>query len=163
MEWMILITIPLYVLAYLLLVPFFLEVDTTAGIFSFKIYGLAGCKLFVSDNSLFLDINISAWHKKVDLFAPKRQKKNLKKKAPGKKRKIKFGKILGVIKSFKIDKLRLILDSGNEQLNGILFPAFELASHQLRRTIKINFLDRNELELIIENNLARMVWAYLKS
>ena len=164
MEWIILITVVLYIFVYLLFVPFFLEIDTTSGKYSFKIYGIAGARIYISDDTLMLDINITAWHKQIDLFEhKKRQQKVKKKKIKKERRKIYFHKILAVIKSFKIDKLRLIIDSGNEQLNGILFPVFELASYTTGKTLKINFIDRNEFELTLENNLARILWAYIKS
>jgi hypothetical protein len=166
--WIILIAVLLFIFSYLLFASLFIEIDSSAGLYRIRYFGLASRKLYVEDNSLTADFNIIGWHKKIDLFAPKKtvkekaEKKNKEKK---KKKKITYyiRKSLGVIKSFRIKNFRLVIDSGNAVLNGILYPWFYLLGRLSGKTMEINFCNKNELVLKAKSNFARMIWAYLNS
>jgi hypothetical protein len=161
MGWIIAISVISFIFIYLLFASLFIEINSTAGLYRIRFYGLASGRLYLADSSLIADLKIALWHKKIDLFALKKKEKKKEKKT--KKRKIKFRKILGVIKSFKINTFRLLIDSGNARTNGILFPFFYLLSRLSGKTFEINFTDENEISLEIENNIARMLWAYFNS
>ena len=66
------------------------------------------------------------------------------------------------VSSFKVIKLNCAIDTGSNELNGMLFPLFYWVSVKSGKNIMINFNDENKLELKIENNLARMILAYFK-
>ncbi len=68
-----------------------------------------------------------------------------------------------VIKSFKLISLHISIDTGNYQLNGILYPLFFLISFLFKKNISVNFVGKNYLHLILKNNLARLSWAYFSS
>lgn len=52
------------------------------------------------------------------------------------------------------------IDTGNMPLNGIMYPGFFWLSRLTGKTFEINFSDKNELILEIENNLAGLVKAF---
>jgi len=56
-----------------------------------------------------------------------------------------------------------MLDTGDMPLNGILFPWFYLFSRRVNHDVLINFNNENTIKLKIENSIARMLWAYIKS
>ena len=77
-----------------------------------------------------------------------------------KKRLSKWNKILA---TFKVKKLDLSVDTGNNQLNSFLFPVFYLLGFFLKRKIQINYTGNNFLKIILQNNLARLSWAFISS
>lgn len=76
---------------------------------------------------------------------------------------INWRKLRGVLRSFKINKCNVLLDTGDQQLNGILYPVFCMMRYYSGKYFEINFMNRNEVVLEIENSIARMGWAYLKA
>jgi hypothetical protein len=74
-----------------------------------------------------------------------------------------FKKMRLILKSFKIKKCFITIDTGNMPLNGMLFPWIYLLSIYTKKTVMINFSEKNIIILQIENSIARMLWAYFKS
>ena len=54
------------------------------------------------------------------------------------------------------------MDTDNMQVNGIMYPICLLAQNISGRQIGINFVGENIIILKIENNIARIVWAFIK-
>jgi hypothetical protein len=46
------------------------------------------------------------------------------------------------------------------QLNGLLFPLGYWLARRTGRPIDVNFTNNNELVIAIDNNVARLLWAY---
>lgn len=165
MLWLaILIAIFLLVVAYLLFAPLYVEVDSRRGLFRVRFHWLAGARVFLKD-SLYVEINITWWHKTFDLLALQKGKRKEKGKVKGKvkEKKISLEKIKAVIQTFKVKKLELNIDTGDNYLNGILFPWLLLAALRTRRNIEVNFTGENNIVFEIKNNVARMLWAFFKS
>lgn len=91
--------------------------------------------------------------KKEELVTHKKSKRN----------EVSFRKMMRVLGSFKINRCEILIDTGNIQLNAFLFPIFYLLQMKTSKNIQINFIGNNKLIIEIENNLARMSWAYLSS
>jgi len=70
-------------------------------------------------------------------------------------------KVQAVITSFKISKCLITLDTGDMALNGILYPWFLWIGELMSKDISINFCNRNEIVLEIENNFFRVLRAYI--
>ena len=68
----------------------------------------------------------------------------------------------GILKSFRIRKFLISVDTDNMQVNGIMYPICLLAQNISGRQIGINFVGENIIILKIENNIARIVWAFIK-
>ena len=151
------------VFIYLLFAPFFVEIDSVKRLFRIKFHRLASARLIFDESSILLELKTAGWQKKIDLLEIKeKNKKAVVKNEKKKQTKISFQKFLAVLKSFRIRKFFLTLDTGDMQMNGILYPLFVLTSISSGKNITINFLDENKLILQIENNLARIIWAYIK-
>lgn len=163
MWWIIIITCLLMVFIYLLFAPFFVEIDSVKSLFRIRFHRLASARLIFHESSIFIALKIGGWQKKIVLLEIKEKKKKpVVKNEKKKQTKISFQKFLTVLKSFRIRKFILTLDSGDMQTNGILYPLFVLVSISSGKNITINFLNENKLILQIENNLARVLWAYIK-
>ncbi|MDB4905134.1 MAG: hypothetical protein JWQ63_4415 [Mucilaginibacter sp.] len=127
MEWLLIfLLITIAVVSYVLFAPFYLEINTSTGLCSIRFHHLASAKLIISDRSLLIDLWIAGWAKQIDLFAKtvtgkEKSNQSLKKK---KRFKISFNKVKAVVKSFKVTKCYLTMDTGNVELNGVLYPCF---------------------------------------
>jgi hypothetical protein len=138
--------------------------DSSKGFYGIRFHRLASSEIQFSDNSFFLILHIAGWEKRFDLLKQASlQSKKLNKKVIKKRRALSFNKIISVIRSFKIEKFVFSVDTGNMPVNGILFPLFFWLGESSKKQISINFYDENVLKLRVENNLARMIRAYIRS
>lgn len=159
---LVLLFIVLIFFGYLFFAPFYVEINTTIGLYRLRFHRLASASLKVIDSRLITEIKLAGWTKQ--LHSPSIQniskEKKTEKKVKIEKPKISWQKIRKVIKSFRVNKCDISIDSGNMQLNGILYPLFFWISAWSKKNIRINFIDENKIVLEIENNLARLSWAY---
>lgn len=160
--------IVLIVLLYLFFAPFYFEINTTNGLYRIRFHRLASISLKMIDSSLIAEVKIGWWTKQIDLFSIDKnadEKRTVAKKTvkAKKKKKFSFKKIKAVLKSFKISKCSISIDSGDMQLNGILWPVFYLFKVRSGKDFRINFIGENKIVLEVKNNLARMSWAYISS
>lgn len=166
MIWLaIFIIIVFSIAAYLLLAPFYLEIDSKRGLYQIRFHRLASAKFSVANSSLIIDVQVAWWHKRIDLFAikPRVKKVEAVTTQPEKKaRKVSVRKMWRVLKSFKVNKCRVAIDFGDMALDGILFPLFYWWGRWSKKDIAINFTGDNEIVLEIENNFTRMLWAYFR-
>lgn len=169
---LIFICIVCAILCYVFFAPFYLEIDSTEGVFRVRFHTIASVDLKIVDYSLILHIKVIGWTKEIDLLKVKRTSKDkkTKEKKVGKKKeqkkslmKVTPKKIIAVLKSFKINKCEVFIDTGDVQLNGILYPIFYMAGYYSKKNIHINFINENVVRLEIENSVARMSRAYLNS
>lgn len=168
MPWLFyLALIFLAILSYLLFAPIYLEIDTTAGIYGLRLHHLVSGAIILKDYRLKLDLRIAWWKKQFDLFAVKPKKKEPEKIIPAKQksrhRRISFKTIRAIVKTFKVNIFRVNIDTDNVQLNGLLYPAFYAMSRFSGRHMMVNFAGNNEIVIKIENNLARVIRAYISS
>jgi hypothetical protein len=163
---LILLLIVLLVFIYLLVAPFYFEINSDSGLCRIRFHFLASARLRVIESSLILDLKIVGWQKHIDLFAVSdKKKKAVQKKIERRKKKsiMTFRKIWALTKSFRINKCDLSFDSGDMPMNGLLFPLFQWLSILTGKNIRINFWNENKIILEIENNFARIGWAFIKS
>ncbi len=154
-------------IGYFLFAPFFLEINTVGALYRVRFHWLASARLIHTGRSLIVELKIAWWHKTIDLFTQRSKKEKPPHKEVKIKRKrafrISFRKMKAIFKSFKINTVHLTVDTGDMPLNGILYPCIMWLRIYSGKDISINFLDKNEMILEIENNCARMIWAYFKS
>lgn len=165
--WLVLLFILVIISGYLFFAPFYLEINTVEGLYRIRFHRLANVSLKPSNSSIILEVKIGGWRKQIDLFATGTISKGKPVEERTKRRKekwkIPWQKIRGVVASFKVNKCRVLIDFGNVQLNAILYPVFYFVSVYTGKNIQTNFIGKNEIILEIENNLARMSWAYISS
>ena len=166
MTWLlVLLGFVLLLLSYILLAPLYIELDSRKRLFRFRFHRLASARIYLASESLFIDFKIIWWVKTVDLFLP-RKKKDEKVKRKKKRRRMNmksFNKIWAAVKTFKVKKCSVNIDTGDMPLNGIIYPVFVWLSYKTGRTFSINFQDENEIIFVSKNNIARMLWAYTRS
>lgn len=165
MLWLLIfVLVILGVVCYLVFAPFYLEVNNNTGLYCIRFHRLAAARLVVSDGSLKIDLKIAWWRKQISLSATGRKKEKprpVKKEKKQKRVSVSVGMIKAVIRSFKVNKCYLNIDTGDMPMNGILYPCFYALSKLTGKTFKINFLDKNEIILEIENNFARILRAFI--
>ena len=162
MIWLLFILLLLIlVICYLLFAPFYLEVDNIKHMIRVRFHRIISARFIIEDNTAFIKVKFLGWQLKFDLLKPK----NERKKEPHEKRmqsnKISTSKIIAVIGSFKINKFYVTLDTGNYALNARLIPVFYSLGYLINKTVTINFLQKNIFKLEIENNISRILWAYI--
>ena len=152
------------VVAYLLIAPFYLEINTSKDLFRIRFHRLGFARLSI-DDSIVLHWRVFGIGKDIDMLSLRKESNEHKTKKLKKVTKTSttppIYKIVGVVKSFRVNKFSLQLDTGNNELNGFLFPWFVGAGILAHRDLWINFIGRNELVMEIENSALRMMHAYL--
>jgi hypothetical protein len=152
------------ILTYTLFAPFFLELNSETGLLRFRFHRLVSISLIIENESIKVLLKIGIWKKVIGLenrIAKRRQTKKTRSKL--KIGRIPFTKVKAVLKSFKMNKFLINIDTGDMALNGMLYPIFLFIRNYSNRNLGINFVGKNTLILEIENNLGRMIWAYVST
>ncbi|HEV7231367.1 MAG TPA: hypothetical protein VGO45_08575, partial [Bacteroidia bacterium] len=160
---LILLFLVLSIVTYVFFAPFYLEVNTESGLYRMRFHRLTSVSLKLIDNVPIAEIRLAGWKKQIDLSAMSSPQTPKEKKAFAgnkKTRNIPWKKIPGLFKGFQIRKCRVTIDTGDMQLNGMLYPLFYLIGFYGHRDISINFMNENTIILEIKSSLARMSWAY---
>lgn len=152
------------ILIYLLLAPFYFEVNSRDSRCGVRFHRLASARIRLSEASIFLELQVVAWHTTMDLLGGK-ERKTTKENAPKNKKSIRFpvNKVLAVIQSFKISQCHIVINTGDMALNGILFPWLFWVSRTMKKDIRINFNNESEIVFVVENNFYRVLRAYVFS
>jgi hypothetical protein len=163
MNWLLIFLLVLFsLLSYLLFAPFFLELDSEQNIFRIRFHRLASARLVIHHSKLWLIIRVAGWEKEMDLLKRKStHAKRLKEKSLVKKRKIPLEKILRVIKTFRLKKFFLAIDSGDPRLNGFAFALAAIIGKSNDDHLVINYRNQNQLILQVENRIIRVLRAVI--
>lgn len=170
---LVLLTVILSVLCYLLFAPILIEIDSRKGVYGLRFHRMGRAGIAWKQDTVMMQVQVAWWKKEMDLFAMHPRKKSEAAPPSGRQtgrehkkmpdfRKI-AGRITGVIRSFRIRDCYVSIDTGDMPLNGILYPWFSLLARYSGKAIQINFCNEQVIVLKIENSLARMLRAYLKS
>lgn len=165
MIWISFVLIFFFLVFYLLFAPIYLQVDSRRGLIGISFHQLIKARLQLHDRSLFLEMKILGWPKQVDLLAAPVSKKTRVKERSKITRKsgFRFRRWWMVLKTFRTTTCDISIDTGSMPLNGALYPLFYLLSTRTKKSISINFRNENRIILEIQNNLARMVWAFIRT
>ncbi|TKB96821.1 hypothetical protein [Pedobacter cryophilus] len=164
MMWLLLLlSIFTIIFSYLLFAPFYLEANSTVNRLRLRFHKIATAEIQMANRTLFLKIKVAGWKKKIDLLAPttKKEKTEVKKRKTSKSKYFSFSKLKSIINSFKINTCYINLDFENVRWNAALFPVFYGLSRVSKKQFHINFVGQNQINLQIENTMARIIWAYL--
>jgi len=156
MVWLIVISVICVVVAYFLFAPFCIEIDSEKQIFRFKFHSWLELRLVESQNSLFIRLKIFGLTKLWDVFSDNKRPQKKEKFRKPKKSKISKERLIALLKSFKLIKFQLTIDTGDMPTNGLLFPVFYLIKERTHLDVSINFKNYNIFILHTENNLARV-------
>lgn len=173
MIFAIILAVLLGIFIYLLVAPFALLVDSNKMLIQIRLFGIASAQPLIIDNDIVLLIrvfgisfrlNITEKIKSAGAKKKKRKTQDDKHVAPKTKQSKAFQlrKMLNVLRSFRFKVFRLHIDTGDYPLNGLLFPLFFWLSRWSKKDFQVNFDDRNELVMHVENSLARILLAYIR-
>lgn len=158
----IVVSVVLLVLSCLLFAPFYIYIDSVREVYGLRFQRLVSV-YFVTSPSPALDVKIAWWRHSVLL---KGGRGTLPYPAPaGSSRTIPYSlqKVFAVIRSFRVKQCFINIDTGNMQLNGLLYPLLIWLTWRSRKQVQINFTGETEVVVKLQNNLARMAWAWLSS
>lgn len=126
---------------------------------------MVGRAMVEYDEKWSLKVNVLFFHKQWDLekiiFKEKKKRRRVhprKKKKKGKENRL--SKFLNVLKSFRITKWQLAIDTGDTVKNAWLYP-LNFSVHSWNH-LRINFTDENYLVLVIRNTPWKIAYAVLK-
>ncbi len=139
-------------IVYALLVPIDLYINTITNQYYLQIRGFAKASI-EKDNVEIIRIKLRMFFMNFYLYPLKyrgftEKKKIVKNNKTNKK--IDFKKGLQILKSFKIKRFNLEIDTGDYTLNAKLYPVFVFLNYNLGH-FKVNFEDRNQLVLHLQN------------
>jgi hypothetical protein len=163
MFWLILIAVFLGLLAYLLFATLLVEIDTSHQLYSFSIVPVFRISWVVDEFPRHPEITIFGFRKKLNLQAwfKGTAPKETKVRKPSKFR-ISFSKIRSLVRSFRVKKWLVNIDTGDMALNGEMFPLMYALMRMTGKEFYINFFGKNEVVITIENNAFRMLKAIIK-
>jgi hypothetical protein len=149
-------------MVYILFAPLLLEIDTHSDLYRFSIVPVFRVWWVTNDFQNHPEISIFGIRTKFNLSGSQKEKTELKIQKSS-KLKFSFHRFFSVIKSFKIKKCFVNVDTGDMPLNGELYPMMYMLSSITGRTFKINFTGKTEVIITIKNNAFRMLMAYINN
>ena len=154
MLWIVFGILLVLFILYLLFVPLDVVINIAKNQYFVRIRGLAKVALEGHEKE-FLQIKLNTLFTRFYFYPLRKKKKEQKKKIETKSRKRRdfksnFKRGLQVIKSFKVKKLMLDIDTGNCIQNAKLYPAFAFLNHHVG-TFKVNFEGRVNMVLHLQS------------
>lgn len=153
------------VFVYLLFTPIILSIDTISNTYYMRFSGLVKASVLgdkeavlkVKVKILFFHFYIYPFRRNKDIKL-KKTKNNLK---PIKRRKkMRLQKGLRLLKSFKVKRFFLNIDTGDCIANAKLYPVFALLNYK-GGNFNINFDGRNQLILFIQNRPIHIIKSFI--
>lgn len=174
MLWLLFIFLVLIlgVVSYLLFAPVILEIDSTRGILGVRWRGVAWGRVVFFDESFYVSVRVAWWQRRFPLTGGDTQDKKKKKPAKreeglNRKRRKRRGPKewfqigISVLKTFRVTKCNIDIDTGSASTNGMLYPVVWWLARKADSRLSINFEGRNKVELEIGNSLARMAGTFI--
>ncbi len=162
MLYILVLTVFMLLIGFLLFAPIIMCIDTEKELFYIKLKGIV--TIGVEANKLeVIQIKIHTFLKDF-YFYPLRQKEQKKKRLKKLKSKgkstIRMRKVLWVLKSFKVTRFYMNIDTGDYLTNAKLYPLFALLKYRYGR-FNINFDGRVKLLLYLENKPIRILRSFI--
>lgn len=156
------------ILCWILIAPVKLIIDTTHSIYRLKLFYLMTIDFGFFLDKINLDLRSRIFSKRIEIDYWKSYRKRKQNRIhktrnePGSNTRkiISFRKFRKLISSFKVEKFSWKLDTGDYYYNGLLYP-LAFASGYGQKKVEVNFRGENELELVVENRLFRVIRAII--
>jgi hypothetical protein len=146
---------------YLFFAPFYFELNTVKNVFRLRFHHLLSVSL---NPDWGIEVRLAWWRLNISSWKRERsEKKSGPKQVTARKRRMSIDQITALVKSFKVKACHVNLDFGDMQLNGFLYPFFCWLSWRSRKHFEINFIGRTEINIALQNSIARMSWALISS
>lgn len=139
----------------LLFLPIRVQIDTRQGNYGLAWFPLLDIRWMAGTDGGHAEIKICGVRHRItgtdfQLRSSSRSKKETARFRMGPKQ------ALAIIRTFRIKKWRVYIDTGNMALNGQLFPLCYLLGLRTGKKIQVNFLGINEVAITLESNLYRV-------
>jgi len=151
---------------YILFVPIVLCIDSTTNQYYVRAKGLAKASIENHDEELLrINLKVAFLH---FYFFPLRKigikkRKSIKEKNTGKRHKrIGIRTLLRMLKSFKVKRLYLDIDTGNYILNARLYSMVGILNYTIG-SFNINFEGRNQMALHMQNRPIDIIRSFIKT
>lgn len=155
----------------LLWAPLALEIDSKHSVYRLSWWCLFRADVIPVKGDFMIDGQIFFFRKQwsvMELLAKKGDHKGEAKKSLNERKKKKrriplsWKMMKALLRSFKVERFDVSLDTGNVIWNAWLFPLAETLHHALRvkhRGLHISFTGDNRIDLKVTNRAGRMAWA----
>lgn len=159
----IIILLFLSLILYVLLMPMILVVDTNNEQYYIQMKGVARADVIMDDKEIFI-IKLKLFFLKFyihPLKTKKEKKSEITKavKVDKKTKKLSFKTVIRIMKSFKVKKFYINIDTGDCITNSKLYPVFSFLNYQFGG-FHINYKGQNALVLALENRPIRIIKSF---
>ena len=172
MTWIIILGILIIAFTWLLIAPLYLYVSTSESRYEAGLAGIFKVLITMEENGLptltgkifFITFNIPVFKfrkKKIKASTSKKSKKKAR-KLTRKRLRLIMSILWKIIHSFKLRQLKLNIDTTDVIRNAYLIPAFSMA-YRNNIQLSVNYEDKNEFILHLENNLVRIIIKVISS
>lgn len=162
MALMIFLFLLIALLLYVVLAPFYIEVNTHTGLYRVRFQRVASVRV-IMDEDILVEINILGFKKRSAPVFRRQKKPSSGIKASRGSRSVPVRKLANVLRSFKITTCYVLINTGDMKLNGLLYPLFKWLSWQSGQDVAIGFTGYTEINLQVKNSIARMGRAYFRA
>ncbi|MCF8244976.1 MAG: hypothetical protein K9J37_11640 [Saprospiraceae bacterium] len=163
MLWLLaLILLPLVLLLWL---PLELEIDTSHALYRVRWLGIFGFRGVPSDEGWRWFFKVFFWEKEWkpgggQSLLPKKKRPRKPKRVPS-ARKV-WSLVKNLFRAIKVKRIRVNWDTGDYVRNAQLYPLFHSLSKR-KRQLNINFMGKEELEILLQTRLWHIAGAFLRS
>tara|TARA_R110001583_G_scaffold17310_5_gene70163 strand:- start:10141 stop:10641 length:501 start_codon:yes stop_codon:yes gene_type:complete len=156
----------LLLVVYLLLVPINLVINTNTNEYYLQLKGLMKASIKPDEKKL-IKIKLKIFFLTYYYYPLMYKVTNKKKKLEGEqkkkgKMKVRFKTILKLLKSFKVKKLLVEIDTGDCILNAKLYPVFGFLNYSTGNFI-INFEGRNQMVFLLQNRPLNIIKSFINN
>ena len=163
---MIFLVLFLVLMLYVLLMPIIFFIDTATNQFYIQLKGLATASLEKHSEEIvriklkviFFKFYFYPLRKRALMSKQKLEKRNMKKS----RKRIGIRKIVGMIRSFKVKRILIDIDTGDCIANAKLYPIFTFLNYHIGK-FNINFDGRNRMALHMQNRPIHIIKSFIKS
>ncbi|MCB0647969.1 MAG: hypothetical protein KDC49_14970 [Saprospiraceae bacterium] len=162
----IIILVLLSLLLWVILAPILLSIDTKRHMYQLSLFRVVSVDFRRMDTDLFVHMHNMLFSKtfKIDLLEQITQRSTKKIQPQVKSKKNRFSlsgrKMWRLFRTFKVRNLKLRIDTGDYYCNGLLYPIRFLINGR-NRDVQFVFGGDNELELVVENRMIRILRAII--
>ena len=163
MIWLIIILVLILFIAWLLLSPVIMEIDTRVPHAGLRWVSIGNVNIWY-DEEWWLSMQILFFRKTIRFSNLKRKTKKTRKRIAKKKKKgnpiSKLSKMIMVIKTFRVTEWHLSVDTNDPVLNAQLYPLNYW--HSVYGHLNINFNEENYLLVRIRNRPWKILYAFMR-
>jgi hypothetical protein len=140
-----------------------LYIDTDKNTYYLQLKGLAKANLFTDEAEIIIvELKVLCFSFNIYPFRQEKTSIKIKKQKKTRTKHIGFKRILRLIKTFRVKKFYMDIDTGNYITNAKLYPLFALLNHKYGG-FRVNFKNRNSMLLSVENRPIRIIKAFINN